>query len=697
MSIQTTRLGIITELLLKKNLQEGILPDSKEFIWQLNQMMNQAGRNSSAFKFKPFKRNQIGYAKDFNDYHDVIYNDLSVLYKNLYELHFSNNQEYQYFLIEKEKIEKQIDALENDLRFYIKNNQRAQTLPYAYDVFDDTRKVNLEKTENILVDTRNNAVKLVEEKKTTRRVYPQKNVTFKLAQEGLDKKERVITGELWNTLQNEQDKIWQKEIKLKQEQPLTGIIQYDFEEQWYLNQVDLSFLTVKPFELYCTYSLDNIEWFDLPNYAGSFEAQKDVSLNFPSIPMKHFRIEIIKSQSDEVLVDEKDYNYHYLFGLHEIRFYHKQYPVEGRLVSNPLEFHNEPDNYSIQTIRLDADEYIPTGTNIQYEIALVGEDEPNWQLIEPMHRKNPIGPQTISFMRMNNNGGEDIYFNPNYSSQQAEAEDLLTNGIPVYRLTQLRNNKEFFHILPRKLREGSLSLYIGDHSWEVRSFPSEYTIGIPKVEDFKGVFPETEIEYVPLTDDHNGYLMRNQKSSKARKYMARLAIYLTESKTITTRPVSTDPMAIYLNNQLVLEHDVTDESKDVHLVFKAGWNEIVVLINGQNSTTSNGTTVLLGFQPKRITDTIFSRSKPLQEVSLFDLQYNTKRHDRTVFAKREVEDGWEILTNFWSPGLHFRLYYDYKSDDLPDHDQLMLRATLTREDGLNVPTPILRSYRIECT
>lgn len=696
MTIQNTRKEIITELLLKKNLQNGILPNSKEFIWQLNNLLNEAGRNSSAFKFKPFKKNEIAYADVFNQYHEVIHSDLEILYKNLEDLYFNNNKEYQYFLIEKEKLEKEVDRLENDLRFLIQNNQRAQMLPYTYDIFDDTSKIDLSKNKNVLIDTKNNAVKLSEEKNTTRRIFPAGDISFKTEPQQLDKKEKNITGTMWNTLQNEDNKIWQREIRLKENLPLTGILEYQFNEQWYINQIDLSFLTIKPFQLYCTYSLDGTEWYHLPNYTDSFQAQKDIVLNFPSIPMKYFRIEIIKDQSDEIITLEDGYNYHYLFGIHKTRFYHKQYPVTGQFTSKPLIFQNEPENYAIQTIRLHTDEYLPTGTNIQYEIALANEENANWQLIDPINRKNPVNPQHINLMRMSNNGGEEVYFNPNYSSKQAEAEDLITNGIPVYRLTQLREDKEYFYLLPRQLRENSLSLYVGKDNWEIKSFPSNNVDSIPKIDEFKGVFPDTQIFYQKLSDDHNGYILKNHNESVTKKYMARLAIYLEESRTVTSRPISTDPMAIYLNNKLILENQ-KDESKDVHFVFKAGWNEIVVLINSSSNILTNGLSLMLGFQPSRLTDTIFSRSKALNEISLFDLRYNTKRHDRTVFAKREVENGWEILTNFWYPGLTFQLYYDYKSDDLPANEQLLLRATLTREDGINVPTPVLRHYRIECT
>ena len=69
-------------------------------------------------------------------------------------------------------------------------------------------------------------------------------------------------------------------------------------------------------------------------------------------------------------------------------------------------------------------------------------------------------------------------------------------------------------------------------------------------------------------------------------------------------------------------------------------------------------------------------------------------HDRRVFARRETETGLEILTNFGQPGLEFDLMYDYK-DRIEEQDGIYLRARLERENGVNIPTPIIHQYRLE--
>ena len=151
MSIQTTRVRILTEAILKKNLQRGILPDSQEFIWQLEQALKDAGKNNAAFRFKPYRQTEIIQSSKYNADNQIIREDLLTLYQNLAGLHALLNKHYQYFDTEKQKLEKQIDVLENRLREHIHNANRAGILPYAYDTFQDTKKVNLDACTDVFV------------------------------------------------------------------------------------------------------------------------------------------------------------------------------------------------------------------------------------------------------------------------------------------------------------------------------------------------------------------------------------------------------------------------------------------------------------------------------------------------------------------------------------------------------------------
>lgn len=695
MSIQNTRIRLLTEEILKRNLQQGLLPDSQEFIWQLEQALREAGRNGASFRFRPYRNTEVAQSQKYNQDNQRIQRDLEALYQNLGGLHAALNKHYQYFDTEKNKLEKQMDVLENRLKAHIQNAGRPGILPYAYDTFDDTTKVDLANSQDVFVDTKNNAVHLVEEKRTTRRLYPGGKSAFRLLPEKLDRKEDRLNGSLPDILSDSKDRIWQHQVRLKEDRSLTGVLTLQFDRPQHLNRISSTFLTVKPFRLRVTYSPDGSEWFELPNYIGAFEAQKQVALDFPSVPMLQVRLEMEKAEADEVKVDGDRYDFRYLFGLENLALYNKQYPTKGIFQSRPLDLLNEPEHYAVQTVSLHADEWLPTGTDIQYELAL-NEAEPEWHPIDPAGRAHPVQPQTLSFLRMTKNGGETLYFPEHFSRHQSEAEDLLVGGIPLYRLTQLQDGKEGFSLPPRHIREGSTRLYVGKDHWELTSFPASDVTGLPELSDYQGVFDGTTVAYLPLHSGRGGDLLRNVTATTQRKYLARLGLHLKEARTVTATPVATEPMSIYLNGERVYTA-LPGDAKETYFVFRPGWNELVVLVNGQNATSVNGMSVALGFSPQGLTETLYARSTPLSEVSLFDLQYNTKQNDRTVFAKRRVADGWEILTNFWSAGLTFTLHYDYKAEELPAHEQFLLRATFLREAGESVPTPILRSYRLECT
>lgn len=695
MSIQNKRVEFLTEALLQKNLQNGLLPDSREFIWQLNQAMREVNYDQASFKFKAYQNTEIASSGKINQDNEKIYQDLSVLYTNMTAVHQVLNKYYQNFSLEKEKLEKKIDVLENELLNYIQNANRSGLLPYAYDNFDTTEKVDLVQSTKVFVDTSNNAVHLIEEKNTSARLYPLGLTTFKLYPEKLDKKEETLTGNLANILSDNADATWQKQILLKEHTPLTGVMEFAFQEAKALNRIELEVFTIKPMQLSIQYTPDGETWYHLPYYEKAFEIQKKVALDFPSVDIKSLRFSLLKNEADETLPEDDDYDYQYLFGFQQVAFYSKQYPTQGDFVSKALSLQNEPEHYAIDRVQLYADEWLPTGTAIEYEVALANEsDILDWQRIDPMERTNPTSSQILYYSRLTKNQGQELFFPEEYSIRQSEAEDLLQNGIPLYRLSSLQNQQQQFYLPKLKMLEGSTRLFVGKNAWEVTAFPSKDVAGVPNLEDFKTIKDGTTVDYAPLTSVRTGDVFKNFKDTQSKKYLARIGFYLEEAKTITSIPAATDPIAVYSNGEKLFEGQ-TAINQSIHFVFKAGWNEVVLLVNGKNSTSVNGITVSLGFNPMNLTDTIYSSSKPLKEISLFDLQYNTKVNDRTVFAKRETENGLEILTNFGKPGLNFDFFYDYKDDRITEQEGIYLRAHFSRDNGLNVPTPILRSYRLE--
>lgn len=692
MSIKNKRIAYFTEQILKENLQKGILPDSREFIWQLNQALRQVDGDKKSFRFTPYRNTEQLSSARLNRDNSRLYDDLLILYQNIGAIHQLLNKQYTYFSVERDKLEKEIDILENRLRELTRNARRGGLLAYTYDTFDTTEKVDTEETSGVFIDTEHNAVHLVEEKNTSRRVFPDSRLTFHFEPSDAPRKEEALAGQLKDILTEEVDNTWQKQYLLKDNTSVTGQLTVSFERVHTLNHIALSIFTVKDMLLDVSYTPDGENWYHLPYYEKGFVIEKQVALDFPSVEIKGVRFTFNKSEYDENLPEDQGYNYQYLFGVESLAFYQKSYPTAGVLQSKALLIYNAPENYTVDTVTLHTDEWTPTHTQIRYSIALESNGVLDWQPIAPLNKEHPTDPQRVQFHRLARGEVERLFFPEEFSIRQSEAEDLLKNGIPLYRLSSIQQDRQRFELQKRQIIEGSTRLYVGRDSWEVTSFPYAGQ-DVPNSTHFEGVRDGTEVTYHPIQKVRAGTVFDGFTDTQTKLYRLRVGIYSEQGRTVAASPVSTEAIGVYMNGERLFE-GIPAGGQTLHYVFQPGWNEIVLFVNGQGVTRVNGASIALGFDLSGVSSTVYSASQPLKEISVFDLQYNTKINDHTVFAKRETETGIEILTNFGEPGLNFDLHYDYK-DTLEEHRDLYLKAELERDNGENVPSPILRQYRLE--
>lgn len=692
---------MIVDNILKEELQKGNLPSSKEFVWRLNNALYNRKLNMPFYKFKPYKNTEIVESARLNEQNDEIHQDLSILYNNIVDVNNSLAKYENSFEVEKEKIENEIEVQENYLKEMIFKHNDGGYLGYSYETFDDLDKTDLSNSQDVFVDTKSKELKLVEEKNTSTKIIPKTDIQFRIVEQPKKKEEETITGtpqRLLEEVEDEEDKVWQKQISLDNNQALTGYLEVQMDKEYPINKIDMDMINIKNTFVKVTFSKDGQTWFDIPYHEDKKEVDKTFSLSFPTLNMRMIRIVIEKKEADELIPSKENLDYKYLFGMKNIALYNKNYPTYGRFQSEPHEVINGPTNYIVDTVRLSADELVPTNTSIDYEIALKREDNVlDWHFIDPMERINPKYPTSINFSNIKKDETIPLYFPSDLSVVQSEAEDLRRNGIPIYRLTSDHGDKSNMYIEYKKIVDGSMKLFAGRDNWEITSYPSEDVEGTPTIEDWKKVKDRTEINYEEMPRTKSGDLFVNHVDPQSRKYLCRLGFFVSSADTIVkTIPISTDPIAIYLNGDLLFEGE-TSINDEINLSVRHGWNEIVVLINGKNATSVNGISTSLGFNLYSIADRVYSSSKPLTYIPLFDLQYNTKANDRTVFSSREEEGKKiQILTNFGKPGLKFDLVCDYAEEMLTDEEpEVLLRATFRRDNGDSIPSPVLNKYRLE--
>ena len=697
MSIRNKRLVELTENILRTELQNGNLPSSKEFIWKLNMALKEQDLNMPSYKFKPYRNTEIASSQKINSANEKIQEDLSILYSNIKDVHQTLNKYYSAFEVEKEKIDKQIEVLENELKEKVISYNKGGYLGYAFDAFDDTSKTSLDASKDVFVDSKNHEVRLVEEKNTSTRIMPSTSISFHLLQEFKEKKETTISGNLSDILKDETDIFWQRMIYLKEDLAIQSFVQITFDKLYDVNRIQTDFMTIKPFYLKIEFTKDGSAWYDLPYYEQKSLCNGTSSFNFPTMEIKAIRVFIEKTESDEQIPETEKFDYSYLFGIKNISFYNKQYPTSGVFQSEKMQLISIPKNYKVDNVRLSVDEYVPTGTSLTYEIAVPRKDNIlDWQRIDPMERINPKNPQKISFSNIKKNEALEMFFPTEFSITQSEAEDLRVNGIPFYRLSTITGDKREMLIQKKAIIEGTMRLYSGKNSWEITSFPDENISGTPSIEDWKKIHDNTSIEYIEMNNTKSGDVMKNYITDKNKKFMCKTGLFRQgEDIIVKTYPVSTDPIALYVNGELLFE-GITSTDEYVNIVLQNGWNEIVLFINGVNSTSVNGISTSLGFNPINLAENIYSSSNAMKAIPLFDLRYNTKMNDRTVFSTRETDKGIEILTNFGQPGMKFDFIFNYVDESvLEEEAQILLKVNFDRENGSNVPSPVLNKYRLE--
>lgn len=697
MSIHNKRLNQITEKVIQESLQQGILPSSKEFIWRMNQEMLGQKLHMPRFKFQPYKTTELINAGRINQNNDDIHADMTILYDNIIDVHKLLNKYQSNFEVEKEKLATEISQLENTLKEKIMAYNAGGYLAYSFDGFDDLSKTDTAASSDIFVDTKEKQVRLVEEKNTSLRVYPLSSNLFSLGENGIEKREAIISGDLNQILSDETDTPWQKQISLKSNQGLTGLLELQFEKPYGINKIDIDFMSIKRFWAKVEFSTDGNIWYELPYNQEKVEVKDTLSVQFPTMMMKSIRIIIDKPEPDETVPDIDGFNFNFLFGVKKIQLYNKQYPSSGLFQTTELELQQAPENYRVDKVRLSVKEVVPTGTAIRYEISLPNADgTQDWHPIDPMERVNPTEPQQVQFSNIKRKEATELFFPEEYSIVQSEAQGLLTNGIPIYRLSTMVGDELNQFIANKAIVGDSMKLYTGRNSWEVTSFPSADVNSLPTLDDWKQVHDGTEVRYSLMNNSKSGDVLKGWKDNQSSKYLCKAGFYLEGNDvTISTTPIGTDPFSIFVNGDIIHEAQA-GETRKVNISLRTGWNEIAVLVNGKNATSAAGISISLGFNPQALASKCYSSSKSLKHIPLFDLQYNTKQNDRTVFSSRTTEEGIEILTNFAKEGLKFDLYYDYADESAIEMEpRILLRAHFARENGEDIPSPTLKSYRLE--
>jgi hypothetical protein len=741
LSIRERRLDKAINHILREELQKGNLPSSKEFIWRLNQYLQENNISTPEFDFKPARKGSVAKSSDVNKTLGAVYSDFDTLYVNVIEQHNASVKHFNKFDVEKSKLEYLIDELESKLKELILLYGESDYLNSIYDILVDFSQIDSANT-TASVDVKNHEVKISDIKSRSSKIIINATSSFEILPEIKTLVEgKVVSGTPADALNNNANNTWQYEVSSESKMDVGGYYLMVLNTKQLINKISLSLHSIKPTYVKPEFSPDNVNWIPLPYYEEGVMIDSEYNFDFPDIEVRQIRLLLAKKEPDaEALgrrVDQpaltainlsqelpnfptpkntdessrryfttsEDGNYYgtavpnpksqsvrytYLFGIKSISLYRNTYSMEGTFYSTKLKVDSSNGkNFTIDRVSLSVEEELPNGTDIKYYIALPPEGvaQPEWKAISPVNRKNPQYDQMIDFKNVSTSIPSRFAIDPTISIGEYEQEHLYANGIRFYKIGE---------IVDRKIIPGTQRLFVGKDTWGKKSYAYQQVDNAthePILEDW--VRPQTlvTVGYTKIENGKPGLILNKERTSTPTNYIFTLGVFSNKAKEIVNAtPASTDPIAVFMNGQLLFQGIPTPATK-INYVFESGWNEIIVLVYTSKTVGAvNGATVDLSIDPRYYGSSIYSKAKPLTMVSIFDLRYNTLNINYDNFAVVEVNNKSQIILNNAMAGLDYEFFYNYIDGTV--HDEILFKAQLQRDDTITNTSSKIKSYRL---
>lgn len=678
-NIRQKRFTTLVNQILHEELQKGNLPTSKEFGSRLGKLLREQDLAKPEYKFKRAKNGEVAESEFYNEAVRKIQKDLMILYENTFAVHDELKGKFNWFEVEKNKLEYEARKLDRLLEEKIHLYGKSGYITSLFDVFDDLTKV--EEENNLSIDIKKHQVTLKEQENESFLIKPEAEIRFLNAKTASTTYKRIpISGNIKRIIEGNEDDTFQEVWLSKTQGPARGMIQFDFEKPQTINQIEVSVHTVKDVNIYIEFSLDEVNYYHLPYYPDGKETLNEASFHFPSTKMKHLRIWLEKSESDKEIVHPEGYQYQYLFGVKAVNFYQISYPSEGSLLTKMME---PPTSgpFSIGKVSLIVDEEIPDGTDIEYYVRAENKEDA-WREISPINRENAVAPNIIDFKHVVRAKPTELGVAKESSDEEAEIIELRANGLKFYSIGTIEKR----NIIPKTER-----LYIGKDAWNVIEMKSDKgDVHVPSLEDWKNPI-DVKRFIVPIEDGNRGIIAREEVHEERVQRHYGIGMFNENRETVVSSiPSSTEPIAIFLNGEKLFE-GIPNSRTRVNYRLKQGWNDITVLVYIQNLNTE--VNIDIGFDPISSSTKCYASSDYLEKVSIFDLRYNVKNNDWSKYALYEKGDKIYVVVNHSLPGVSYDFYYDYVDEN--ERKEIQLKAVLKQFSVGKYTTPVLKRYTIQ--
>lgn len=691
MGIREKRFTQMVEDVLQESLQQGHLPSSSQFLSQLNQRLVHERLDEPRFQFRPRREHETATASAYNEDFASIHHDLSLLYQTIIDQYEQGRTHLDQFEIDRKQLDVALNDIERNLDDQVLLEGDAGWTTTKTETFDTMEHVDT-LTTTADVDLSTHTVQIPRGKNTSHRVFRRPALHFQLAPNLRPVTERLnVGGTPLDMLSDEATTSWQEVYASQEQRIISGTLYADFDEPTSMNRIVFHPQTVQPLQVTVEMTPDNQNWFALPYHESEKTVTGEAAWDFPAVRVRRLRFVLRKSEADYDNYRHKDhtYSFAYLFGMKHLSFHTMTFQEEAVLQTEAIPaVTTRGDKYPVNKVSLETTEELPGGTAIDYEVGLPpaeGDQAIRWRPIDPLQRNHPTKPTLIDFQRITNAPPTTFAIDEELSASEYELDQFRANGVRLYEAGRITN---------RTILEGTDRLYMGKDTWGIQYYENDLGDDHePSADDWQSPPHLIHRDIQPMRNGEAGVIIQQFTTDTPTHLRATTGMYSDkEGRLITATPASTDPLAIYLNGELLFAG--TPGARDqITYRLQAGWNDLRVFVyTSATADTSNGATVDLAFDPRRESSQVFMQANAMTQVSLFDLRYNVRNNDWTKYALTTINGETVVVANHFVPGITYVFHYAFAAEDIGN--TLYLRATLRRTAGASYQTPTLSQYRL---
>ena len=776
MSIASRQIKKELNRIIKRKMEGGEIPSIEYIIAMLARYYRKVDVGFPSFSLRKQLYRKPWDIDKYNNNLLETYDDLNNLYEELVDQFTIVLQDFDYHETERQRLMWEIRDLDDDLMNLLLIAEDTEGYLYSvHDNFIDRSKINLTYS-TCEVNTNAGIVTLRESRQGIEKInmshyFDIVNFPILAEEKYTDNiiSNKLLAGSKFGYAFSDVNMAWIQNIisKANGKVEVAFIVNLDPnpKEACYISRIEILGHSSNPMWVTPLWSMDNINFKNIPISTGKVNKvvsdSKKTIWNFAELKVKYLKFIITKLQEDETVGISEEPFYRYIYGFKNIEIYKMAYNSASALYSNVFtvtDFTGEA--LTVDKASIVADYDLEAGTHIDFYLSLGDEDvsDPsqfNWVAVSPLNDPNPREQQIADFRHV-------AFFNdvPDIQWDSATYNTALEtyNGISFYKVYQF----------PDEPLRDSITLYRGKDNWQV--IP-KYEVRVTEVYDEEHTFGSgstVTLTYPDFTPDEGRGLIKGSVKVKSNPGDNPDYIYINKGDyTInystgvitrtTTSNISTDTLASA--NTVYVDYKYDDEeSKNtqyvtyIYILNKDGLDINIVPFNDAEIEaenfltidTSEGTKdlsaesffhippgwhkVITTAQPRTASDRFYSVNdnqylyqkvyeqyaygEKLQEVSWFELKYNTLKSDHSRFCIVDYDGDWnkEIVVNYepqtsaWASSSDdllcaggdtetYVLSYKYIATTTSN---IYLKAELSRDDDVSpMVTPTLRGYTIK--